>query len=132
MAGDNKNIGNEMDFKAAAQPQNDSIFDFDDLDLLELPPLTKKPLPEVEKEILTEIIPENSRGENVNRKEVFATSREVKTLPETMELSPEIIEAITKKIMEKLSDKVIREIAQELTPQAVESVMKEMAQKKTN
>jgi hypothetical protein len=132
MADNNKTTTNETDFNVAAQPQNASIFDFDDLDLLELPPPTKKPVAEVEQEILTESIAENSRTETFDRKEVSASSSEVKTTPEIAEFSPEVIEAITKKIMEKLSDKVIREIAQELTPQAVESVMKEMAQKKTN
>jgi CheY-like chemotaxis protein len=137
MADNNKYTANETDFNVTAQPQNASIFDFDDLDLLELPPPTKKPTSEVEQEILTESIAENSLTETFDReevspKEVSPTSSEVKAMPEIAEFSPEIIEAITKKIMEKLSDKVIREIAQELTPQAVESAMKEMAQKKTN
>jgi len=131
MADNNKTTTNETDFNIAAQPQSASIFDFDDLDLLELPPPTKKPTAEVEQEILTESIAENSSTETFDRKDVSAASGEVKAMPEIAEFPPEVIEAITKKIMEKLSDKVIREIAQELTPQAVESVMKEMAQKKT-
>jgi CheY-like chemotaxis protein len=127
-----KKTVNEMDSEPTVKPQNASIFDFDDLDLLELPPPAKKIAPEVEQEILTEITPENTHEESIDQEEVSAVKSEVKSLPETVEVSPEIIEAITKKIMEKLSDKVIREIAQELTPQAVESVMKEMAQKKIN
>jgi hypothetical protein len=106
MADNNKTTTNETDFNVAAQPQNASIFDFDDLDLLELPPPTKKPVAEVEQEILTESIAENSRTETFDRKEVSASSSEVKTTPEIAEFSPEVIEAITKKIMEKLSDKL--------------------------
>ncbi len=132
MNDDNKNTMSDMDSNITAQPQNASVFDFDDLDLLELPSIEKKPVPVAEQKTIKEEIPESFGAKSDNGKKNPAEFGEKEFSMETTNLSPEVIEAITKKIMEKLSDKVIREIAQELTPQAVESAMKEMAQKKTN
>jgi CheY-like chemotaxis protein len=132
MMDDNKNTAGKADFNTVVAPQNDSIFDFDDLNLLELPPLVQKPSVKAEQETAVQSNSEKSDAENVAWKNESAEVGEKQELPESAGLSPEIIEAITKKIMEKLSDKVIREIAREVTPQTVESVMKEMARKKTN
>jgi DNA-binding response OmpR family regulator/polyhydroxyalkanoate synthesis regulator phasin len=129
---DNKNIANDTEFNMTAQPQNESFFDFDDLNLLDIPPLDKKPLPAADQEARTEEIPENFDTKSISEKNEPAESGENKELTEMTGLSPEVIEAIAKKIMEKLSDKVIKEIAQGITPQTVESVIEEMARKKTN
>ncbi|HXH69412.1 MAG TPA: hypothetical protein VNI60_03595 [Pyrinomonadaceae bacterium] len=132
MPDDNKNTANNTEFNMTAQPRNASVFDFDDLNLLEIPPLEKKPLSAAEQVMTTEEIPENSDTKSVDEKKDSAEFGEKKDLPETVNFSPEVIEAIAEKLMEKLSDKVIKEIAQEITPQTVESVIEEMARKKTN
>lgn len=45
-------------------------------------------------------------------------------------LSPEMIDAIVAKVMEKISDKVIREIAWEVVPQMSDLIVKRMAEEK--
>lgn len=102
------------------QSPDDSFFAFDDLNLLELPSIEpQKPTDQLQEK------PEIS--ETVQNRTATA---ETESAAPTAALSPEVIEAITKRIMEKLSDRVVREIAQELTPQAVESAISDVAQKK--
>lgn len=52
---------------------------------------------------------------------VTAESRE----SETSEMSPELIDLIAQRVIEKLSDKVVREIAQETVPRIAERVVRE-------
>jgi len=132
MTDDNENKSSDADFNFTAPPQNAPIFDFDDLDLLELAPLEEKSLPEAEQETTTEEIPEVSETVSVEDRKDSVEFGEKKDSTEMANLSPEVIEAIARKVMEKLSDKVIKEIAQGITPQTVESAIREMAQKKTN
>jgi DNA-binding response OmpR family regulator len=120
---DEKNMASGANFKASAQIPDASFFDFDDLNLLEVPQIAKKPLPKVEPETVVEQIPEEPEESIVEEK---------KDSTETTNLSPEVIEAIAKRVIEKLSGAVVREIAHELTPQAVEAMIKETAQKKAN
>ena len=127
MTGNSNNALNDTEFDMTTQSQSASFFDFDDLNLLELPPLAQQTPPETEQEVSSEEILENNAQATDP-----AEPESQRDLTGTAEVSPEVIEAITKKIMEKLSDKVIKEIVQEVTPQTVESVIKEMAQKKTN
>ncbi len=118
-----KSMASDTNFNPTAQAPDASFFDFDDLNLLEVPQIAKKPLPKVEPETVVEETPPKPEESVVEEK---------KDLPETTHLSPEVIEAIAKRVIEKLSNQVVREIAQELTPQAVEAMIKEMAQKKAN
>jgi hypothetical protein len=120
---DDKNTARDAALNVPPRASNAPIFDFDDLDLLELPPRAKKPLPDVEQESVIEEIPQKPE-------EVIVEAKQNST--ETTTLSPEIIEAIAKRVIEKLSDTVVKGIAQELTPQAVEAMIKETAQKKAN
>jgi CheY-like chemotaxis protein len=67
-------------------------------------------------------------------------SNEVETAPEesavsaeslqTANFSPEIIDAIAAKVVEKISDKVIREIAWEVVPQMTDLIVKRLAEEK--
>ncbi len=118
-----KSMTSDTNFNPTAQAPDASFFDFDDLNLLEVPQIAKKPLPKVEPETVVEETPPKPEESIVEEK---------KDLPETTNLSPEVIEAIAKRVIEKLSSQVVREIAQELTPQAVEAMIKETAQKKAN
>jgi DNA-binding response OmpR family regulator len=129
---ENKNIMSDTNSNQASQTPNASIFDFDDLDLLDLPPVEKKNVSIESEQTIIEEIPETAAPQNVEVKQEPAKPVEKESSKEMTNLSPEVIEAITKKIMEKLSDKVIREIVQEVTPQTVESVIREMTEKKTN
>jgi DNA-binding response OmpR family regulator len=118
-----KNTSSEAKLDIAAKSPDASFFDFDDLNLLELPPPAKKPLPRVAPKPVIEEVPQKPEESIVEEK---------KDSMETTTLSPEVIEAIAKRVIEKLSASVVREIAHELTPQAVEAMIKETAQKKTN
>lgn len=119
-----KNTASETNFNVTAKSADASFFDFDDLNLLDIPPPpAKKPLPKVEPKPVIEEVPQK-------REETIVEDKEDST--ETTTLSPEVIEAIAKRVIEKLSASVVREIAHELTPQAVEAMIKETAQKKTN
>lgn len=112
---------------------NDSIFDFDDLNLLDLPPVEKKTAPVAEEEPIIEQVSAPPVVEPT-----AATLPEPEELiekydsKESTTLSTELIEAIAQRVMEKLSDKVVKEIVQGVSPQTVESLIKEMAQKKAN
>ena len=132
VADDNENASSDADFNVSTQPKNAPVFDFDDLDLLDLSPHEEKSLPETERETMVEKIPGVSETVSVEDKKDSAEFGEKKDSTEMANLSPEVIEAIARKVMEKLSDKVIKEIAQGITPQTVESAIREMAQKKTN
>lgn len=131
-ADDDKNMMSETDFDSAAQTQNDSFFDFDDLNFLEIPPLTKKPVPEAKPEVPTKSVSENSAVQPVPEIIEPPKPSENADVAPAANFSPEIIEAIAKRVVAELSDKVVREIAREITPQMTESIIREMARKKTN
>lgn len=128
----NKNMMSETNFDSAPQAKNDSFFDFDDLNFLDIPPLVKKPLPEAQPEVTAEQIPESFAAETIEENKEPAEAEEKTDAAPTANFSPEIIEAIAKRVVAELSDKVVREIAREITPQMTESIIREMARKKTN
>ncbi len=127
---DSKNMANSASVGTTAQNQNNSFFDFDDLDLLELPSFKQESSAEVEMKTKEEI-PEVSEPATVVEEKPESADTDVNA-PSAASFPPEVIEAIAKMVMEKISDRVIREIAQEVTPQKLELVIKEVAQKKTN
>ncbi len=131
-ADDDKNMMSETNFDSVAQTQNDSFFDFDDLNLLEIPPLAKKPLPEANPETPVKSVFEDSAAPTVPENIEPPKPSENTDAAPTANFSPEIIEAIAKRVVAELSDKVVREIAREITPQMTESIIREMARKKTN
>lgn len=112
--------------------QNDSIFDFDDLNLLDLPPFEKKTLSVAEEDPMIEEITAPSAVETSAEHQEPEELVEKYETKESTTLSPELIEAIAQRVMEKLSNRVVKEIVQGVTPQTVESIIKEMAQKKAN
>lgn len=130
--GNDKNTMSETNFDTVPQSQNDSFFDFDDLNFLDIPPLAKKPLPEFKPEVPTEQVSENpavkTAAENIEPEKADKNA----DTAQTTNFSPEVIEAIAKRVVAELSDKVVREIAREITPQMTESIIREMARKKTN
>ena len=52
------------------------------------------------------------------------------TKPNLIQLSPETIDAIAQRVVEKLSDPIIREIAWEVVPQQAELIIKKMVEEK--
>ena len=109
---------------------------FDDLDLLELPPLVEetgiRPQPKYKE-------PEPVAAESEINSETSETAENVETAAasekdnEAQEISaqsfpPELIEAIAQKVAERISDKTIREIAWEVVPQMTDLIVKKIAE----
>ncbi len=132
ISNDNENTSSIVNSNMATKPENDITFDFDDLNLLDLPPPVKKTPIKAQPPRPAEETVESFSEKTIEAKqnsEKLGGKRETIEMPQ---LSPEIIEAITRKIIEKLSDKVIKDIAREVTSQMAESIIKEMTQNKTN
>ncbi len=129
-------------------PSSASILDLDD-DILELPP--------IEGEEETEDLPEETTtnsfiSEPVEDKTVEAETSDEADLNEPVEslvesersvsetplvsegaitlsqFSPELIDAIAQKVIEKLSDKAVKDVAWEVVPQMTELIVKQMAE----
>lgn len=109
---------------------------FDDLDLLELPPLVEetgiRPQPKYkEPEPVAEESEINSgtgeRAENVETAAASETDTEAQEIS-AQSFPPELIEAIAQKVAERISDKTIREIAWEVVPQMTDLIVKKIAE----
>lgn len=139
----------------AAAPE----FSFDDIDLLDLPPINQR-VDEAETqnnlssaELMSEEeakanvyspqqISEVGQAEQFETRGEFAQSvqKEQEIVGETFDeaeidrqiaaLPPELIEAITRRVAEKMSDKAIREIAWEVVPQMTDLIVRRMAEEK--
>jgi CheY-like chemotaxis protein len=106
---------------------------FDDLNLLELPPLVEETgirPPEKNQEIKTvaeTIEPETQVAETV---EIAETSKKADNSEQisAQAFPPELIEAIAQKVAERISDKTIRDIAWEVVPQMTDLIVKKLAE----
>lgn len=132
-------------------------FLFDDLDLLELPPVEPRvpspenqPLDELQTEYRFDDAEDSARqnpenadtAEFESRAEFYELSAEPENdvVNETTEqteidrqiaaLPPELFEAIVRRVTEKMSDKAIREIAWEVVPQMTDLIVRRMAEEK--
>jgi CheY-like chemotaxis protein len=125
-------------------PERASALELDDMNLLELPPrrsfAAAAPSPPAVEE--KEAVPAHQTidsaaaptPETAETSE-FASNDAEESAPagETAQfgnLSPEIIDAIAAKVVEKISDKVIREIAWEVVPQMTDLIVKRLAEEK--
>lgn len=54
----------------------------------------------------------------------------VENFAQTKNVSPELIEAVARKVIERLSDKAVREIASQIVPQMADSIIKQIAEEK--
>lgn len=133
-------------------------FLFDDLDLLELPPvgagsaapetqppveltmeyqsengedqnLTEQPL-ETERFTEFESRAEFEQSAETEKENVIEASAQTEIDRQIAALSPELIEAIARRVAEKMSDKAIREIAWEVVPQMTDLIVRRMAEEK--
>jgi CheY-like chemotaxis protein len=161
----------EMDTSAdspgTASPEPDEIFappysetpdfQFDDMDLLELPPVEQRaasPENQSPDELQTDYefddagdftrqSSETADTAELESRAVFfeqTAETENDAADETTEqteidrqiaaLSPELIEAIVRRVTEKMSDKAIREIAWEVVPQMTDLIVRRMAEEK--
>jgi CheY-like chemotaxis protein len=133
--------------QAPPAPERDSALELDDMNLLELPPrksfaavAPSTPVVE-EKEFVpavetTDSIEETSPeiAETVETSELVSSDAEddapASETAQVGNLSPEIIDAIAAKVVEKISDQVIREIAWEVVPQMTDLIVKRLAEEK--
>jgi CheY-like chemotaxis protein len=135
--------------QTSPMPSRASILELDDMDLLELPPRksfsTPAPAkPVVEDNFVPEVETSDSTAEPTQETEETtqfeqSEAEEITTADsesrqsesgQIANLSPEIIDAIAAKVVEKISDKVIREIAWEVVPQMTDLIVKRLAEEK--
>jgi CheY-like chemotaxis protein len=141
---DENKFSDETDSQTPPMPERASILELDEMDLLELPPRKSfstpaPPKPVVEDNFVPEVETSDSTAGQLQETEEtnqFAPSEAEEIAPEDSEsgqianLSPEIIDAIAAKVVEKISDKVIREIAWEVVPQMTDLIVKRLAEEK--
>jgi CheY-like chemotaxis protein len=112
------------------------ILDLDDMDLLELPPRRIFPVAAPSQPAFQDnFVPPAVETVETTPEETTETVKAQENEPAsdaspTANLSPEIIDAIAAKVVEKISDKVIREIAWEVVPQMTDLIVKRMAEEK--
>ncbi|MDQ6786248.1 MAG: response regulator [Acidobacteriota bacterium] len=150
-----ENVSGEKDKKDASANGDISLLELDDINLLDLSPVTgdgvldfqdetidiikpfeqdaredfAPPVREFQPEASPETLIQSSDSqENVEQKTDMTATQSF----DTANLSPEIIDAIATRVVEKLSDKVIREIAWEVVPQLADLIIQKMAQDKLN
>lgn len=131
----------EAAVKEDEMPHAASILEFDD-DILELPVFDDEM--DEEGEVLAaeapaqaEAIPEPvaAVAPVVQETETSAVSAEVppshfEEKGADMEVSPELVEAVTRKVMERLSEKAVKDVAWEVVPEMAERIIKQMAEEK--
>ncbi len=113
---------------------------FDDLDLLELPPLVEETgiRPQSENREIHTVAeanePETETVETVENTESAENIEKATTLAEASAYAfpPELIEAIAQKVAERISDKAIRDIAWEVVPQMTDLIVKKIAEDQLN
>lgn len=120
--------------------QSSPVVEFDELDLLEVPPLPPETAGESEDKfdspIADDFIERDENGAQIEsaREEIAKPEtlpRENKPPESQLQLPPETIEIIAQKVAERISDKAIREIAMELIPQLTEAIVKKMTKENT-
>lgn len=107
-------------------PETASVLEFDDDDILQLPPLELDF--EDEEETVAQTKTENVES-SIQTFE-FVSTPENNSVSESSNISPELIDEIVKKVLERLSDKAIKEVAWEVVPPMTELIVKKMAEEK--
>lgn len=105
-----------------------SHLSLEDLDLLEIPPITNQ-------EIETQQVPVKTDTDS-NQLEVktpetsleIAKDKNIVAFTQSIVLSQELIDAIADRVAARFSEKIIRDIAWEVVPQITESVIKKMVE----
>jgi DNA-binding response OmpR family regulator len=152
-------IQNKETLREIVMPQTTSALESDDEDLLEIlfeeeedweeetPPATQtetsvEDTPQTESQTAAEAEKteagafQNEAGETLQAPEQSEISTSIgeyqsSTLSDaSTQFSPELIEAVANRVVEKLSDKAVREIAWEVVPQLADLIVKRMAEEK--
>lgn len=125
---------NQSEPERSSFPVKETV-SFDDLDLLELPPLVEETgiRPQIKNQEIHTVA--ESVTETAAPKP--ETAGNIETSADSMEISahsfpPELIEAIAQKVAERISDKTIREIAWEVVPQMTDLIVKRLAEEQLN
>lgn len=107
-------------------PETASVLEFDDDDILQLPPL------ELDFEDEEEAIepPKTVNVESSTQTVGFVAVPEDNSVSAPSNISPELIDEIVSKVLERLSDKAIKEVAWEVVPPMTELIVKKMAEEK--
>lgn len=108
-------------------PETASVLEFDDDDILQLPPLDLDFDDEEEEEV---VAPKIVNAESSTQTVGFISTPENDSVSAQSNISPELIEEIVKKVLERLSDKAIKEVAWEVVPSMTELIVKKMAEDK--
>ncbi|MEK7723380.1 MAG: response regulator [Acidobacteriota bacterium] len=103
-------------------PEFASVLEFDDDDILQLPPIETNSEVETNSENATT----SASAENVG----FVATPANTTIIDSSNISAELIDMIVAKVLERLSDKAIKEVAWEVVPQMTELIVKKMAEEK--
>jgi len=126
-------------------PERVSALELDDMNLLELPPRKSfaaaapsppaveniEAVPAVETiDSAAETTPETTETSQFVASNEAEESAPASETAQVGNLSPEIIDAIAAKVVEKISDQVIREIAWEVVPQMTDLIVKRLAEEK--
>lgn len=106
-------------------PEVASILESDEDDLLELPPIES----EFEEETSEETISETVEPKAVATTEEVIPAVQTQTA-DSFSISPELIEAIANRVVEKLSEKAVKEVALEVVPQMTELIVKKLVEEK--
>lgn len=107
---------------------------FDEFDFLELPPLVEETGIRPQSEIKTFIEESEPEVEETNETEApIETSETVEIFAESDTTSaqtfpPELIESVVQKVIERLSDKIIREIGWEVVPPMADLIVKKIVE----
>lgn len=106
-------------------PEVATVLESDEDDLLELPPIES----DFEEETSEEAISETVESEEVAETEEVIPAVQTQTA-DSLSISPELIEAIANRVVEKLSEKAVKEVAWEVVPQMTELIVKKLAEEK--
>ena len=95
----------------------------------ELPDPKTDEMPEVSREQADGHFSAEPVSETVNEPPTVEQTSETQPIPE---LSPEVIEVIVRRVVERLSDRAVREVAQEAVPRIAEKLMREALEEDRN
>jgi len=121
--------GNGFSFEASSEPEPQIVAEsinatgtpqhsFDDTEPLEIPPDSSRPSQDGLEE---EIIALSGSGVPLQQ------TQQQQQLHSQDDISPEFVDAVARKVIEKISENVIRQLAWQVVPQIAESVLREKA-----
>lgn len=109
-------------------PEFASVLETDEDDILQLPPIESDFEEEEEEVVKTPL----QSGIVISPAATASVAAPAKSAVEvdTLQISPELIEVIVAKVIERLSENAVKEVAWEVVPQMTELIVKKMAEEK--